>query len=661
MSSQFQYLFSPVRIGNLEIKNRVVSTAHVTFFAENNMPSERHVHYHSERAKGGVGLIVHEAVTVHPSSFPYEGIIFGYDERVIPGFKRTTDAVHQHDAKIFCEVFHKGRQVNSILSRRSTLAPSATRCIRNRETPKVMEKEEIEEIIQGFATTARNVREGGFDGVELHCTHGYLLQQWLSPISNKRTDEYGGSLANRVRFVVETIDAVRAAVGNDFVVGIRLVGDEFTPGGLTLRDMQEIAPLLTASGKLDYISVSHSTYFSLEMVIPPSYVPLGAFVSLSAGIKESVEDLPIIGVGRINDPVQAEKVLADGHADLVGMTRANICDPQLANKARDGRLNDIRTCIACNTCIGRVFSHKPVTCLQNPAVGFEVTCGVDATKPAAVRKKVMVVGGGPAGLKAAETAAIRGHDVTVYEKDGALGGQVALSEKAASRQEFAGSVRNLKKSLDALGVKIVLDTPVTPEIVKRESPDAVIVATGSAPDRSGASPLFPQMDGLPGADQSNVLTYRDVLKDGANVGQHVVIIDDESHHRAPAIAELLADHGKNVRIVTALPRLGMELAPNLEQPFVYRLLQRKGVHIMTNTAVKAIEDSTLITLDLNNNTSDKIEGVDNVVLVMGSVAETALYRALKGLIKELYLVGDASSPRYAVDAMFDAFHAGLAV
>jgi 2,4-dienoyl-CoA reductase-like NADH-dependent reductase (Old Yellow Enzyme family) len=345
-------------------------------------------------------------------------MILNWDDRVIPGLKRLADAVHEHGTKIFGQLIHQGRQMTSSITNRPILAPSPIPCPLRREIPKEMEAEDIQEVVSGFGQAAKRLKESGFDGVELQGAHGYLLQQFMSPFSNKRKDQYGGPLENRLRFVFEVIGDVRKKVGDDFVVGMRISGDEFVPGGLTIENMKEIAQRFEASGQIDYISVSVGNYASGYLTTPPWYIPAGSFVYLAANIKEVV-DLPIICVNRINDPILAEKILEDHQADLVGMCRALIADSEFPLKAREGRVDEIRNCIGCRQgCSGVATATTPhLGCTINPVVGLEAE--ISSLEPASVKKKILVIGGGPGGLEISRTAAKRGQkELSVKGKGG---------------------------------------------------------------------------------------------------------------------------------------------------------------------------------------------------------------------------------------------------
>jgi mycofactocin system FadH/OYE family oxidoreductase 2 len=416
--SEFKYLFSPLQIGSVVVPNRIHFAAHMTNFGEEHRISERHVHYYRERARGGCGLITTEELTVHPTDLAYERLVDAFEPAVIPGFKKLTRTIHEYDTKIFAQLNHNGIQGYGKLSRLPVWGPSPGRDPIFRETAKEMEREDIKECIEYFGKSAVHAAEGGFDGVELQLGHSSLIRQFLSPATNFREDEYGGSFENRLRFCLEVIDAVRKALGSDVALGVRLNADEMHPkGGLTLVDAKKIAHCLESTGQLDFMDLSLGTFYNLYLVEGSMHTPLAYTVPLAAAIR-SVVSLPVFCTNRINDPHLAEKILEDGHADMIGMVRALICDPELPNKAREGKTEDIRHCIACNQgCIGRMGLGFQLGCIQNPAVGEEETLGTDTLRPAETPKKVVIVGAGPAGLEAARVAALRKHRVVLFEKN----------------------------------------------------------------------------------------------------------------------------------------------------------------------------------------------------------------------------------------------------
>jgi mycofactocin system FadH/OYE family oxidoreductase 2 len=635
MYGQFKYLFSPLKIGRVTVPNRISFSAHLTNLAENNLPSERHAYYLAERARGGAGLIITEEQSVHPTDHAYEKLIDAWKPETVPGYRRICRAVHEFETKIFAQLNHNGGQGDGSYSRRPVWGPSPVADFMFREVPKEMEIEDIREVVAYFQRAAANVREGGFDGVELQVGHSSLIRQFLSPLTNLRRDDYGGSPENRLRFALEVIGAVRETVGADYTLGVRLCADEMVPGGLTLEDTKKIAQAFEASGKLDFIDLTLGTFYNLYLVGATMHTPLGYTIPLAAGIK-SVVSLPVFCTGRINDPVMAERVLADGQADMIGMVRAQICDPEMANKAKEGRLEEIRYCVADNQgCYGRVGLNKDIGCIQNPNIGREKTQGAGSLKPAPVKKKVLIVGGGPAGLRAAETAARRGHTVTLYEKADKLGGQVNIAVLGAGREEFGAVIRNSENILKTLPVTIILNREVNADFVLKQQPDVVIVAAGSVPKECP----------LPGAEGPGIFNVWQALLNEPSVGKRVLFIDGDGHHQATATAELLAERGRQVHIVTSSPTIGSELGPTQDQYLSHQRLAQKGVTFTPDFAVVEIKGLEVRGLNFYSNEWMTFSDHDSVVYALGNRVEDGLYNALKGRVRELYRIGDCVAPR----------------
>ncbi|MBI5069922.1 MAG: mycofactocin system FadH/OYE family oxidoreductase 2 [Deltaproteobacteria bacterium] len=650
----FPQLFSPVRLGRVELKNRISFQPHLTNFAVDTLPSEKHVHYWGERAKGGAGLIVTEEMSVHPTDRAYEKLIEVFRPEVIPGFRRITDRVHEFGARTFAQINHNGQQCDGTLSRLPVFAPSPVADPLFREIPKEMEPEDIEEVARYFARSAVHVREGGFDGIELQFGHSSLARQFLSPLSNQRTDEFGGSVENRMRAPLLFIAAVRKAVGPDFTVGIRLCADEMIPwGGLNLADVQELAVRFEAAGLIDFMDLSIGTFYNLFLVEGSMHTPLGYTVPLAAGIRSRIR-LPVFCTGRINDPTMAEKVLVNGQADVIGMCRALICDPFLPQKAQEGRLGDIRSCVADNqNCIGRIGMNKTLGCIQNPAVGLEKEWGEGTLRPAPVKKRVVVVGGGPAGMWAAKMAGRRGHAVDLYDKGEQLGGQVLLAMKGAGREEFGVLVRNEKAQVEKAGVRVHLGVEVTPELVAATRPDVVICATGSVPARN------PRIGGARGPAVWNVW---EVLQGKAELGQKVCLVDTDGHHRATATAELIASQGRSVHVLCSSLFVGAELGPTQDLYLTRQRLLQKGCTFTPDIAVLEVAgaagEKRLKGVNVYSNATQEFGPYDSVVLAIEQEVEDQLYRALKHQVKELYRIGDCVAPRKVDMAIWEGHRVG---
>ncbi|MCF8095475.1 MAG: mycofactocin system FadH/OYE family oxidoreductase 2 [Desulfobacteraceae bacterium] len=635
--NRYKYLFSPLKIGPAVVPNRINFAAHMTNLSVNQQISDAHVAYYAERAKGGCGLITTEELSVHPSDLAYAKLVEAFDPEVVPGFQKLTQAVHKYGTKIFAQLNHNGMQAEGKISRLPVWGPSAGRDPIFRETAKEMEIEDIKDCIAHFAKSAGHAKEGGFDGIELQVGHSSLIRQFLSPATNFRQDEYGGSLENRVRFALEVTDAVRSAVGRELAVGLRLNADEMHPkGGLTLEAVKEIAVRLEQTGQIDFFDISLGTFHHLFLVEGSMHTPLAYATPLSAGIRSKV-NLPVYASNRINDPHLAEKILEDGHGDMINMVRALIADPRLPNKARMGRDDDIRHCIACNQgCIGRMGLGYIIGCIQNPAAGHELEFVEESITSAGQPKKVIIVGAGPAGLEAARVAALRKHQVIVFESEQEVGGQNRLASSLPGRQEIEGIIRWLVSQTGKLPIDWRLGVKADKDAISKENPDAVVLATGSRPKEKP----FPGDYGPP-----QVITTWQILKGGIEPGGQVLLIDLNGHHHGTGIAELLADQGKKVHVLTPALFQGSALGPLQDLYLTRQRLTAKGVVCTPDIAVLEINGTVVKGLNVYSNEIFDFEGYDTVVLAAGNIADDGLYFELKGELKELYRIGDCVAPR----------------
>ena len=653
MVGEFKYLFTPIKVGPMTLRNRIVNSPHGTHFAKDHLYDERYVYYIAERAKGGAAMLCTGMTIVDPRLVPIilSETVADVDDRVTPVYRRITDAVHEHGAKFVVQLVDPGCSVWSTRLHPDAmplLAASPIPGERDKEVPMEIDREGVEKIARLFGEAAARVKAGGCDGILINAAHGFLLMGFYSPLLNTRTDEFSGPMENRLRPLFMVIDEIRKNIGRDLALGVLICGDEFLEGGVTIDDAKAVATLLDKSGQVDFLDVTcsnTSSRFSRSMIYGATYLPLGAMVPLASAIREAVS-IPVMTVGRINDPVQAEKILADGHADLIGMTRALIADPYLPNKAKAGQLEDIRQCVSImEGCIVRVDEGGVMTCVQNPVVGREKEWV--ELKPASVKKKVMVIGGGPAGLEMARVAALRGHKVSLYEKTSELGGQVLILSRAPSRQELASITRWLSLQVQKLGVDIRLNTEVTPELVVRENPDAVVVATGSTSFHLAIS----------GATDQNLVDERSVLLGKVSVGQRVVVLDGKGDTASTSTAEFLAEQGKQVYILAR----GYQVGENIDmvtKPLVYRSLLDKGIILMPFTWIRSISDRKVITYNTCTFKEDKIEDIDTVVHAMPAVADNQICKSLKGKVKELHAIGDCLAPRRIENAIYGGSKVG---
>ena len=646
----FRHLFTSFAIGPMTVRNRIVVPAHATsFMPMEGLPTERQLDYLVAKARGGVGLIITHLTSVTPSHTGAPPVAFQTDA-IIPAYRRVVDALHSEGAKYLVQLnpgaggAASSRLFGGILKAPSAVPATRTRLIPDRvETPREMEIEDIDAVVKAMGLAAARAGEAGFDGVELQGEVSYLVAQFMSPRTNNRRDEYGGSLDNRLRFAREVIAAVRDAIGRDRALGIRLSGNEFIEGGMTLDDLLQIAPRLEATGHLDFIHVGAGPGGSAH--VPPSYYKPGSFVHLAEAVRQVVK-LPLICSQRINDPVIAEEVLAAGTADLISMNRAIMADPEMPRKAQEGRLDEIRRCIACNDCVGRLKSGMPIACTVNPEMGRELEMALVAAESP---KRVMIAGGGPAGLEAARVAALRGHRVTLYEKGDRLGGQSLVASKAPGREELDEVGRYYTEELLRLEVGVHLNSEVTEETIESDAPDAVVIATGSLP----SLPDIPAMDG------GHVVDARSVLAGEVEVwkGQRVLVLAGEHHIQSLSTADHLADKGCKVEVLTEALYPGIQMDEDTFELLYSRILT-KGVAITPLTRAKAVKGSTVVTEHVITGEEGSVEEVELVVAAYPGRAADSLYRALKGRVEELHLIGDALAPRGLMDAILDGARRG---
>jgi len=649
-SAPYQQLFTPLRIGPVTVPNRIVFSAHLTNYAENGLPTEQHAAYYEARAAGGTGLIVTEEHSTHPTDWPYEKLIHGFNPDVGTGYRRITEAVHAHDVPIFAQINHNGGQASSMYSRLPVWAPSPVPDPLFREVPKAVERHEIEQIVDGYAMVARRCIGGGFDGIELQCSHSSIVRGFLSPATNARQDDYGGSLANRARLLLEIVDAVRATIGSGHALGVRLCGDELIEGGTGIDDAVAVARMIDATGHVDYINtsigVATATLYMIEasMQVPPGYA-----MFIPSAIRQAVT-VPVVGVGRFKDPRQADRALHDGLCDLVGVVRGQIADAEFAAKARSGHANDIRTCLSCNQeCVGRMGLNRWLGCIENPRTGRESTRLPIPSR----RRRVVVVGGGPGGLQAAVTAAENGHRVTLFERADRLGGQVAVAAVVPSRAEFLDITRNLIVAAQRLCVEVRTGIEATPDVIAAVAPDAVILATGARPAR-------PWWAG----DCARVVDIRDVLENRVHPQGRVVVVDELGFHQATSVAELLADRGCRVEIVTNGMVVGQDLGITLDMEIWNVKAHAKGIDQKVDLVPMGIGDSAgrvVLTLQHHPTGTDQERSCDWVVCAVHQEPEDELWRILKDGPIPVHRVGDCLAPRRAHAAVIEGHRVAVAL
>ncbi len=638
-------LLSPLEIRGHILKNRIFSTGHMTVMLQNGLPTNAMVAYHQARAAGGAGLIIIEAARAHKTGDSGRPAIRAYDDACIPGYQRIAEACQPHGCKVFAQLTHPGREMTLAADGTHSVAyaPSSIPNERFHVMPREMPVSMIQEITASFGASAARLRRAGLDGVEVVASHGYLLSQFLNPRINQRQDNYGGSPENRLRFVSDILAAVRIAASADMVVGIRISGDEKDHDGLESAEILEIATALAETGNLDYLNVTAGTSAGLAgstHIVPPMAFETAYTAPLAAAVRAQV-DLPVFVAGRINQPQIAEQVLSSGQADMCGMTRALIADPQMPNKAAAGQLDNIRACVACNqACIGHMLNGYPISCIQHPETGRELEYGT--VVPTKAPRKVMIVGGGPGGLKAASIAARRGHNVTLFEAQATLGGQVNLAQLLPGRAEFGGVTTNLAHEAEQSGVNIRLNNPVDRNLIDQENPDAVILATG-------ATPYDPPIEG---AEDAHIVDAWQILEGTANVGGRVVIADWRCDWVGLGLAERLARDGCHVRLAVNGITAGQSI-PQYARDKWLGDLHRLGVEILPYTRLYGVDGKDVYCQHTLSGEPVILEDVETLVTALGHRPETDLADSLSDYGGEVHLIGDCLCPRTVEEAVLD--------
>ena len=640
----FPNLFEPLNIGPVSIKNRIVSTGHDTTLPTQGVINDDYLAYQEARARGGVGLIVLQVSAVHDSARYSSHVLMANDDKCIAEYQKMADVCHRFDTTVFGQLFHPGREIMETADGLGPIAYSASSVPQERfhVMPLEMTVEFIAEIVASYASAAKRLETAGIDGVEIVASHGYLPAQFLNPDINKRNDEYGGTAVNRLRFLREVVAEIRAVTSDQFVVGLRISSREMdepeTEFEVTLDACKQL------ESQLDYVSVVAGTSATLKgsvHIVPPMTIENAYLAPDSKQYKEKLS-IPIVVTGRVNQPQEAEQILEKDEADFVGMTRALICDPKMPEKAASGLFDDIRACIGCNqACIGHFHKCIPISCIQHPESGRELRFNMGDVPKAALAKKVMIVGGGPAGLKAASTAAKAGHQVTLYESIGQLGGQVMLAQKIPGRAEFGGIVTNLKRECDLAGVEFKMNTRVDRALVEQLQPDSVILATGALPYR-------PELEN-PGNMQ--VLDAWQILNEAESIGKNVLIADWKCDWIGLGLAEQLATNGHTVTLAVNGLYAG-ESIQSYVRTVMTANLHRLCVPVVPYMRLYGCDDDTVFMQHTASGEAVVYDNIDTLVLSHGHISNTALVNEIRGLC-ETHLIGDALTARTAEEAVFD--------
>jgi len=667
-----EVLLQPFTLKNLTLRNRLMSTSHAPSYGVDGKPQERYQRYHEEKARGGIALTMFggsSSVSLDSPAKPWNQLSFG-DDSIVPFLVEFADRIHRHGAALMVQLTHMGRRTR--WDTEHWLAPissSPEREPAHRSIPKEMEASDIRRVIADFAAAARRCKQGRLDGLELSAAHGHLIDQFWSPSVNRRGDEYGGSLDHRMRFGIEVLEAVRAAVGSDFPVGLRVSGDELLERGLTIEDCVTIVRRYHASGLIDFVNViggQARDHLAHAVSLPNMFFPVGPFLHLASHIKREI-GLPVFHAQRVSDVNSAARAIADGHVDMIGMTRAHIADPHIARKLAEGRADDIRQCVGAGYCIDRIYVGSDALCIQNPATGREALLPHELTA-AATKRRVVIVGAGPAGLEAARICAGRGHRVTLLERRPVLGGQISIAALAGWREALSGITRWLEAQVRKSGAEVRLNTSADRHLILQQQPDVVIIATGGLPrscDIEGGHLATSSWDALTGRQP---------------IAPSVLLFDETGQPQGASTAEFAARHGASVEMVTC-DRMIAEEVGTTNQPVHLRELYRLDVVLTPNCGLQRIyrEDGKLVAV-LRNEYTEALEErvVDQIIVERGTQADDALYRQLRAdsvnhgemdlqrFVRAeqqplcdrggyaLFRIGDAVAARNIHAAMFDA-------
>lgn len=663
--ARYPHLFQPLAIRGRKLRNRIVFGAHTANMSDEGLPGPRHLGYYRERARGGAGMIVVEPIPVHATGILTRGNFRHSSDAVIPGFRAITEACHAEGAVMVHQLYHVGQHGDADNSFQPNWSPSGLPSYLDSDGSHAMSEAEIETVIEGFAQAARRARESGFDGVEIYAAYHALLDQFWTPWSNRRDDRWGGSFENRMRLSATVLERVRAIAGQDFIVGLAINLHPEVSVSLSVEAMQEIIAWHDARGLIDYVTCGTGSYFDSTKLIPTSPFEANLGQPYARALKSVVRHARVQCESHIRTPANAEAILAAGDADLCSLVRAQIADPHLARKAEAGRPEEIRPCISCNQlCIARRKRDYWISCLVNPSAGREFEWGGELPAPAARPQRVLVVGGGPAGLEAARVAALRGHRVTLAERSPRLGGQWALAAQQPTRHQVAEHLAWFETQLGRLQVEVRLNTEIDAAAVAAGGWDQVVVATGASADRSGFQRALPAQDSLPGAELPSVTTARAVLAGESEPGRRVLVLDDVQGWPGLGTALWLAERGHAVTLMTAAG----EVMKALEATRVVKPLRRRfaaaGGRELTETVLEAwrAEEGAAVARFRSLLDGRQHEAAfDSLVLATTGRADSALAKALSAAGIAHSAIGDCVAPRRASLAFYEGRRLGLAL
>ena len=656
-----RHLFNPIRIGHLTLKHRLNFGAHTANMSVDGLPRERHRGYYLERAIGGAAMIVVEPVPVHRTAVLTRGNFRHEDDSIIPYFRKITDACHHHGAVMIQQLYHVGQHCEWDNSFEPNWSPSGLPSMHDHDGSHSMSEAEIEEIVESFARAALRAKQAGFDGCELMAAYNAIIEQFWSPFTNRRDDRYGGSFSRRMRFSEQVFGAIRDAVGNDFIIGVCTSFDPAQPDVQPLEEMQRIAQHHDERGLYDYVTIGTGSYYDFSRIIPVALHEDQLGVPFAAKIKEAVKHAAVQAESHIRTPEVANQVISSGSADMVSIVRGQIADPHMANKAKQGRTGDIRPCLSCNQmCWGRRFKDYWISCLINPSAGREFEWGGDRFTRSQDKRRILVVGGGPAGCEAARVAAERGHEVTLVEASGLLGGQFRLAGLQPRRAQILDFIHWYERQLARLGVVVRFNTLFYDEDILEFGADCVVLATGSLPTYNGWQRGIPTRDTLPGVEQSNVWDVEDVMNRSARLGKTVLLLDDVGTWKGAGTALYLAEAGHKVHIVTPSASVGREITRTAADIPLRERLRKLGVVFSCESAVDAWHGLYADIVDLLNGEIRQVQA-DSLVLATVNEPNSELAQLLSDAPFKTYSIGDCVSARQAPAAIYEGRKIGLSL
>ncbi|MDP6432053.1 MAG: NAD-binding protein [SAR324 cluster bacterium] len=660
-NNHFPRLFSPIKLRGKTLRNRIVFGAHTANMSEQGFPGDRHIAYYRERALGGAAMLVIEPMPVHPAAVLTRGNFKHSTDEIIPFFRKITDAVHEEGALILQQLYHVGQHGDADNSFHANWSPSGLPSYHDSDGSHAMNENEIEETIDGFVQAARRCHKSGFDGVEVWAAYHGMVDQFWTPWSNRRGDRWGGSLENRTRISREIITRIRKLCGEDFIIGIAVNDEPDFEVSLQRESIAEIIAYHDKDQLLDYVTCGSGSYFDFYKLMPTFIYPERLGTDLAEALKTNVSHALVIAESHIRTPENAEAVLSGEQADLVSIVRGQIADPHLSNKARDGRADDIRPCLSCNQmCWGRRSRDYWISCLVNPSAGREFEWNGDRITKSTAPKRVLVVGGGPAGLEAARVSAERGHKVTIVEANDNLGGQFRLAGMQPRRGQIIDLLDWYFRQLSQMKVEVRLNTLMEADEIKRFDADVTVFATGSYPADTGFQKAIPHLEKLPGIEIGGVYSAEDVMARRAQVGKSVLLLDEGGNWKGCGTAWKLAEEGHAVTLVTPDPLVGKELQRTAADYPLRKRLAELGVDFILESAITSWNREGAEVFNFLNGKKQFVQA-NSLVFATPNIAEDSLFNELHGSGLKIINIGDSAGPRQAPFVIYEGRKTGLSI